>query len=102
MLTHWTRDRTRGPRLPLEAVVRRQTSETAGFFGFTDRGRLAPGLKARYEYLVKAICEKITPLFTQRFPAVLIARSLGFSEETYYEVEAAVRDAGAPKVDFSG
>ena len=46
MLTHWARDRTRGQRLPLEFVVKRQTSETADFFGFTDRGRLAPGKKA--------------------------------------------------------
>ncbi|MDE2515459.1 MAG: amidohydrolase family protein [Rhodospirillales bacterium] len=46
MLTHWVRDRARGPRLALEFVVRRQTSETAAFFGFHDRGRLAPGLKA--------------------------------------------------------
>jgi N-acyl-D-aspartate/D-glutamate deacylase len=46
MLTHWVRDRTRGPRLPLEAVVKRQTSETADFFGFHDRGRLQPGKKA--------------------------------------------------------
>ena len=29
MLTHWARDRSRGPRLPLEFVVKRQTSETA-------------------------------------------------------------------------
>jgi N-acyl-D-aspartate/D-glutamate deacylase len=46
MLTHWGRDRKRGPRLPLEIIVKRQTSETADFFGFADRGRLAPGLKA--------------------------------------------------------
>jgi N-acyl-D-aspartate/D-glutamate deacylase len=46
MLSHWARDRQRGPRLPLELLVRRQTSETAGFFGLTDRGRLAPGLRA--------------------------------------------------------
>lgn len=46
MLTHWVRDRSRGPRLPLEKVVKRQTSETADFFGLTDRGRLQPGLKA--------------------------------------------------------
>lgn len=46
MLAHWVRDRSRGPRLPLEFVVKRQTSETADFFGFHDRGRLAPGLKA--------------------------------------------------------
>jgi N-acyl-D-amino-acid deacylase len=46
MLTHWARDRQRGPRLPLEPLVKRQTSETADFFGLTDRGRLAPGLRA--------------------------------------------------------
>ena len=46
MLTHWVRDRSRGERLPLEFVVKRQTSETADFFGFHDRGRLAVGKKA--------------------------------------------------------
>jgi N-acyl-D-aspartate/D-glutamate deacylase len=46
MLAHWGRDRKRGPGLPLELIVKRQTSETADFFGFADRGRLAPGLKA--------------------------------------------------------
>jgi N-acyl-D-amino-acid deacylase len=46
MLIHWARDRSRGPRLPLETMVKRQTSETADFFGFHDRGRLATGKKA--------------------------------------------------------
>jgi N-acyl-D-amino-acid deacylase len=46
MLTHWGRDRTRGPGLPIELLVRRQTSETADFFGFHDRGRLKAGLRA--------------------------------------------------------
>jgi N-acyl-D-amino-acid deacylase len=46
MLVHWGRDRRRGPRLPLEMLVKRQTSETADFFGLSDRGRLAPGLRA--------------------------------------------------------
>src|SRR5262245_57026412 len=46
MLSHWGRDRRRGPRLPLELLVKRQTSETAAFFGLTDRGRLVPGLRA--------------------------------------------------------
>ena len=36
----------RGPRLPLESLVKRQTSETADFFGFHDHGRLEPGLRA--------------------------------------------------------
>jgi N-acyl-D-aspartate/D-glutamate deacylase len=46
MLAHWGRDRSRGPRLPVETLVKRQTSETAGFFGLHDRGRLEPGLRA--------------------------------------------------------
>ncbi|HZY53405.1 MAG TPA: amidohydrolase family protein [Reyranella sp.] len=46
MLAHWVRDRTRGPRLPLEFVVKALTSETADFYGFHDRGRLQPGRKA--------------------------------------------------------
>ena len=45
-LTHWVRDRSRGERLPLEWMIKRQTSDTAAYFGFSDRGRLAPGLKA--------------------------------------------------------
>jgi N-acyl-D-aspartate/D-glutamate deacylase len=46
MLAHWGRDRSRGPTLPLELLVKRQTSETSEFFGLNDRGRLAPGLRA--------------------------------------------------------
>ena len=46
MLAHWGRDRHRGPRLPLEHLIKRQTSETADFFGLSDRGRLVPGMRA--------------------------------------------------------
>jgi N-acyl-D-aspartate/D-glutamate deacylase len=46
LLTHWARDRKRGPKLPLEMMVKAQTAETADFFGLGDRGRLAPGLRA--------------------------------------------------------
>jgi len=46
MLTHWGRDRKRGAGLPLPQLVKMQTSETADFFGFEDRGRLKPGLRA--------------------------------------------------------
>lgn len=46
MLTHWTRDRTRGPRLGLEYVVHRQTAQTASLYGLGDRGVIAPGLRA--------------------------------------------------------
>jgi N-acyl-D-aspartate/D-glutamate deacylase len=44
MLTHWTRDRTRGERLPLELVVQKQTRDTARLYGLRDRGTLEPGM----------------------------------------------------------
>ncbi len=46
MLTHWTRDRRRGPRIALEAVVKMQTRDTARTVGLMDRGRLAVGYRA--------------------------------------------------------
>ena len=46
VLTHWARDRTRGDTLPLEYLVKKQTSDTAALFGLGDRGVLAPGKKA--------------------------------------------------------
>jgi len=46
MLTHWVRDRSRGPRLPLEKVVQMQTHDTAKLYGLNDRGIVAPGMKA--------------------------------------------------------
>jgi N-acyl-D-aspartate/D-glutamate deacylase len=46
MLTHWVRDRRRGPRLPLELAVHKITGATADLYGLGDRGRLLAGLKA--------------------------------------------------------
>ena len=46
LIQHWGRDRTRGPRLPVERLVAMQTKETAELVGLHDRGVLAPGYKA--------------------------------------------------------
>ena len=46
MLTHWTRDRVRGERLPLEWIVKKQTHDTARLYGLTDRGTLEVGALA--------------------------------------------------------
>ena len=46
MLTHWARDRSRGEKLGLEWVVKKQTKDTAELFGLTDRGTLEVGKKA--------------------------------------------------------
>ncbi|HUJ67447.1 MAG TPA: amidohydrolase family protein, partial [Acidimicrobiales bacterium] len=46
LLTHWARDRARGPRLELEWVVRKQTKDTAELYGFSDRGTITLGKRA--------------------------------------------------------
>ena len=46
MLSHWARDRKRGPKLGLEEAVRQQTSGTCALYGLADRGVLKPGMKA--------------------------------------------------------
>ncbi len=46
LLTHWTRDRTRGAKLPLPWAIRRLTRDSASAIGLTDRGVLTPGYKA--------------------------------------------------------
>jgi N-acyl-D-amino-acid deacylase len=45
-VAHWTRDRTRGPKLSLEHVVHHQTQRTATHVGWFDRGVVAPGYLA--------------------------------------------------------
>jgi N-acyl-D-aspartate/D-glutamate deacylase len=46
MLTHWTRDRARGDRLPLEWMVKKQSHDTARLYGLTDRGTVEVGAVA--------------------------------------------------------
>lgn len=46
LLTHWTRDRVRGGRLPIESVIRKQSALTAETVGLTDRGTLEIGKRA--------------------------------------------------------
>ena len=46
LLTHWTRDRSRGEKLSIPFVVAVQSRKTALSVGLTDRGLVAPGYKA--------------------------------------------------------
>ena len=42
LLTHWARDRKRGPKIRLEHAVHRMTQHTARLYGLLDRGVLSP------------------------------------------------------------
>ncbi|MEM9572597.1 MAG: amidohydrolase family protein [Pseudomonadota bacterium] len=46
LLTHWARDRSRGEKLPLEFLIKRQSHDTASWVGLNDRGLLQPGYRA--------------------------------------------------------
>ena len=46
LVQHWSRDRDRGEKLPLETVIKMQTSETASLLGINDRGIIEEGYKA--------------------------------------------------------
>jgi N-acyl-D-aspartate/D-glutamate deacylase len=53
MLTRWVRDtdREHPHHLPLEFVVQKLTACNAALYGFRDRGRLAPGLRADFNLI---------------------------------------------------
>jgi N-acyl-D-amino-acid deacylase len=69
MLTHWVRDRSRGPRLPLEFVVKRMTKDTADLYGIGDRGVIAPGKKADLNLIDLANLELLPPRMEHDLPA---------------------------------
>jgi N-acyl-D-amino-acid deacylase len=46
LLTHWARDRARGPKLSLEFLVHAQTQRNALGMGLRDRGAILPGQRA--------------------------------------------------------
>ncbi|MEM8768911.1 MAG: amidohydrolase family protein [Pseudomonadota bacterium] len=45
-IAHWVRDRTRGPRMPIELMVHKQTLRNADLFGLPDRGSITVGKRA--------------------------------------------------------
>jgi N-acyl-D-aspartate/D-glutamate deacylase len=81
MLTHWTRDRTRGELLPLEWIVKKQTHDTAELYGMSDRGTLEVGKRADVNIIDFANLRLQTPEMIYDLPAGgrrLIQRSEGY------------------------
>ena len=81
MLTHWTRDRARGERLPLEWIVKRMTQDTARLYGLGDRGMLAPGKKGDVNVIDYEALQLELPQATHDLPTEamrLIQRSRGY------------------------
>ncbi|HYF58120.1 MAG TPA: amidohydrolase family protein [Burkholderiaceae bacterium] len=51
LLTHWARDRRRGPRIPIERLIAKQTRVSALAYGIADRGAVLPGLRADFNLI---------------------------------------------------
>ena len=80
-LIHWTRDRTRGPRLPLETMIARQTRDTAQAVGLLDRGLIAPGYRADLNVIDYAGLKLEAPKVAYDLPAGgrrLVQRAHGY------------------------
>ncbi|HUZ13694.1 MAG TPA: amidohydrolase family protein [Caulobacteraceae bacterium] len=97
LLTHWTRDRTRGPKIPLADVIRLQARETARAVGLDDRGVLAPGYRADLNVIDHARLTLHPPQVAYDLPAGgrrLLQRASGYcatvvaGEITYRDGEA--------------
>ena len=69
MVSHWTRDRSRGEKLPLEWVVRKQTHDTARLFGLGDRGTLEPGMRGDLNVIDHDRLQLRTPELVHDLPA---------------------------------
>ena len=80
-LTHWTRDRTRGPKLALETMIKAQTRDTAETVGLYDRGLIAPGYRADLNVIDYARLKLKAPQVAYDLPAGgrrLIQRAQGY------------------------
>jgi N-acyl-D-aspartate/D-glutamate deacylase len=81
VLTQWVRDRTRGPRLPLEVAVRELSASTARAFGLYDRGVLAQGMRADVNLIDLDNLQMGRPHFADDLPAGgrrLVQRATGY------------------------
>ena len=69
MISHWTRDRDRGEKLPLEWVVRKQTKDTAELFGMGDRGTIEVGRRGDINIIDHDKINLRTPELVNDLPA---------------------------------
>ena len=97
LLTHWGRDRSRGERLPLELLVRKQASDTARTYGLLDRGVIATGYKADLNLIDFDALRLLRPELVYDLPAGgrrIIQKAVGYRHTFVSGVEV-MRDGKA-------
>jgi N-acyl-D-aspartate/D-glutamate deacylase len=81
-IVHWTRDRTRGPKLSLEHMVKAQCRDTAETVGLYDRGLLVPGYRADLNIIDYGRLKLLAPQVAYDLPTGgrrLIQRAQGYT-----------------------
>ena len=68
-LSHWAKDRKRGPKLSLERAVQMQTKETAALYGLSDRGTLEVGKRGDVNVIDLEGLALLPPRRVQDLPA---------------------------------
>jgi N-acyl-D-amino-acid deacylase len=68
VLTHWIRDRSRGPRIDIELAVKKLTSEPAAALGLHDRGAVAVGKRADLNVIDLAALRLLMPTVNDTLP----------------------------------
>ena len=94
LLTHWSRDRSRGPQLPRELLIAKMTRDPAVTFGMHDRGALIPGLRADINVIDMARLSLDAPRAEYDLPLGgrrLVQRAVGYAH-TFCHGEEVVRD----------
>jgi len=102
-VVHWTRDRTRGPKIGLPWLIQKLTRDPAVAIGLHDRGVLAPGYKADIN-VIDYDALKVNPLRVQYdFPSN--GRRLMQDSEGYVATIVSgvvVRENGVATADLPG
>lgn len=81
LLSYWARDVAEEQRLPVEWVVKRQCADTAALVGLTDRGVLAPGMKADINLIDFERLESTAPRIAKDLPSGgprLLSQGVGY------------------------
>jgi N-acyl-D-aspartate/D-glutamate deacylase len=95
LLTIWARDRKRGPKLPLEFLVHKQTLATARSYGLHDRGVIAPGYRADLNIIDFAKLGLEPPVVVHDLPAGgkrIVQRARGYRHTFVHGTEVARDD----------
>jgi N-acyl-D-amino-acid deacylase len=81
LASYWTRDRTRGDRIPLEVAIRRLTRDAASLYGLGDRGVIEPGRRADVNLIDHQALRLLPPEQVDDLPAGatrLVQRAEGY------------------------